>query len=521
MEYLNEERVKAMKKKIMMNLLLAILAVSIAGCGKENIESRQESVPMEETAEESVSEEKNGPTGIITLSGKEQKDIGMLVGMLSLNSYFFGGDAYGSCYPTDDISVNMKLIDMIGNMGLTDKSYTEYLPPTETDESTLIRYCRAEDVQSYLKNVFGIENADISAFCDGDRVVFDMVGDFALEDTYIDEAVAMPDGTYKISGTFFLWMTEDILETAYPYELTAIKNDGSPFGFQMISMEFGEAVPGDYAWAEQVVEDGLLNDILLNPRENSKYYPQGVEYQHILFALLDIDQDGEDEVLLGSASDISPYWGANWITIFNILKYDRNTGEVSDFDGDKIYKPLDAYSWHYYDTGILMTMVGAGQGHTNFWNLRTGEFVDAALQVSEDPGSPDSEGHSKIYNVDGRDITGGEADQYYQSLKAGNEIPIVWCEVNQGNVDALVTGGTVMPVYIPTPYGRYTANRGFELEFFADHTVLISEGNANKKCVFTIDGAGNLIIDPDGEAVEGTYDSLADEIKIHELKFRR
>ena len=169
-----------------------------------------------------------------------------------------------------------------------------------------------------------------------------------------------------------------------------------------------------------------------------------------------------------------------------------------------------------------MTMVEAGQGHTNFWNLRTGEFTDAALQVSEDPdGSPDSEGHSKIYNVDGRDITGTEADQYYQSLKSGNEIPIVWCEINQGNVEAIVTGGNAIPVYIPKPYGRYTANRGAKLEFFNDDTVLVSEGNSSKKCAFTIDGYGNLVIDPEGEAVEGSYDVQADEIRIYELKFRR
>lgn len=374
----------------------------------------------------------------ITLSEKEQRGIEILAEMLSLNSYFFGGDMYGSHYPVDDIPVNMKLIDILGNMGLTDSSYAEYLPPTETDDSTLIRYCREEDVKSYLKNVFGIQNADISTFCEDDRAVFDMVGDFVLADADIDRAVVMPDGTYKIEGTFSLWIATDILEAAYPYELTAIKNDDSPFGFQLISMEFREEVTEDYEQVEQVTGDGSLSDILLNPEENSTYYPQGLEYEHLVFALLDIDQDGEDEILLGSAGDINPYQGASWITIFNILKYDRNTGEVSDFDGDKVYKPLDANSWHYYDTGILMTMVEAGQGHTNFWNLLTGEFVDAALQVSEDPnGSPDSGSHSKIYNVDGRDITGEEADRYYQSLKSGNEIPIVWCEMNQYNVDSL------------------------------------------------------------------------------------
>lgn len=459
----------------------------------------------------------------VSLSEKEQEGIKRLAAMLSLNSYFFGGDMYGGHYPADDVSVNMKLIDMIGNMGLTDSSYMEYLPPTETDAATLVRYCNPDDVQEYLKNVLGMENADISAFCEGDKAVFSMVGDYILADATIEHAGVSPDGKYRISGTFSIGLTTDIMEAAYPYEFTVIKNEESPFGFQVVTMEFGEETEGDFEPENQIsAGDGSLGDILLNPEGNSAYYPREVEYQHMLFALLDIDQDGEDEILLGSASDISPYWGANWVTIFNILKYDRSTGAVSDFDGEMVYEPLDANSWHYYDTGILMTVVEAGEGHTNFWNLLTGEFTDAALWVADDLSkSPDSERHSVIYNADGTKMTGAEADQYYQSLKSGKEIRIVWCEVNEVNVDALLNGGTMIPVYVPKPYGRYSANRGAALEFFDDNTVLVSEGNSNTKCAYTIDGMGNLVIDPDGEAIEGFYDSLADEIRIEALKFRK
>lgn len=470
----------------------------------------------------------------ISLSQEEEEGIRVLLEILTENSYHFGGDMFGHHYPVTDPAEAMKVIDILGNQGLTVSSYLDYLPPTEmTTEMPTgtaeglpygVRYCEPEDVQRYLKNVFGIENADISAYCEDDKVVFDMIGDYQMTESTIDSVTGGEGSFYTVTGTIDILEADDLPEARYPYELALIKNPDSPFGFRLLSLDFGEEVDAadDSGRNAGTGGDGSLADILLNPEENSIYYPQEVEYEQMVFALLDIDQDGEDEILLGSASDISSYSGANWVTIFNILKYDRSTGEVSDFDGDKIYEPLDANSWHYYDTGILMTMVEAGQGHTNFWNLRTGEFVDAALQVSEDPnGSPDSEGHSKIYNVDGRDITGTEADQYYQSLKSGNEIPVIWREVSQDNVDALVTGGNVMPVYIPTPYGRYRTNRGFELEFFNDNTVLVSEGNSNKKCAFTIDGAGNLMIDPDGEAVEGTYDAQADEIKIYELKFRR
>lgn len=493
-----------MKKKIIIGWLLIILAVSIAGCGKGDAEQQQEivqeDVPIEKVEEELVSEERNSQAESIsddgeevTLSEKEQKGIETLISMLSLNSYFYGGDMYGGHYPADDVSVNMKLIDMLGNMGLADSSYMEYLPPTETDDATLIRYCKPDDVQEYLRNVFGIENADLSTYCEGDRVVFDMVGDYIWTEISVDNSVMTAEGMYKIGGEFILWNIEETPEAVYPYELTVIKNDASPFGFQLISMEYQEEVTEDYESAEQTVTgNGSLSDILLNPDGNKMFYPQEVEYKHMLFALLDIDQDGEDEILLGSASDISPYWGASWVTIFNILKYDRATGEVSDFDGEMVYKPLDANSWHYYDTGNLLTMAEIGNGHTNCWNLLTGEFTD-----------------TEAVNPD------------YTSLTSGNEIRIIWCEVNQGNVEALLTNGNIAPVYIPMPHGSYKANGGAELEFYNDNTVLVSEGNSHTKCVFTIDGMGNLVIDPDGEAIEGIYDALVDEIRIDVLKFRK
>ncbi len=485
--------------------------------------------PDDPQVQHSQTEEISGSGEPVTLSEKEQKDLQTLAGLLTLDSYFFGGDMYGGHYPVEDVAVNMNLIDMIGAMGMSDNSpYVEYLPPAKTDEASFTRVCRAADVQSYLKNVFGVENADISAFCQGDRVVFQMVGDPVQEEARIDNAVSMPDGAYRITGTFFLWHMEDILEVAYPYELTVIKKEESPFGFQVRSMEFGEAVTEAYGQAGEDGQsqpssgDGALEDILLNPEGNPAYYPQEVEYGMLYFAQIDIDLDGEEEILLGTTDYLRPDGKPNWMNIFNILKYDRSTGEVWDFDGDRVYKPLDADSWHYYDTGILMTMAEISYVHTYFWNLLTGECIEADLWYPDDPErSFESEGHSRIYNADGTYITGEEGDRAYQALKSGNEIPIVWHEASPENVEAILTGGNMEPAYIPTPYGRYHANRGAELEFFEDHTVYVSEGNSGHRYAFTIDGDGNMVIDPQGEAVEGTYDAQADEIWVDTLRFRK
>lgn len=481
------------------------------------VQTESETTEIQETsASEPITETE------ITLSDKEQEDLQVLVSVLTLNSYHFGEDMYSYHYPVSDVSAGMKIIDILGNQCQGESSYTQYLPPTEIDDA-LIRYCDKDDVQLYLKNVFGIEDADISAYCEGNRAVFDMIGDYIWTDTIIDQATMMSDGTYRVEGKFILWLATDIPEVVYPYELTVIKNSASPFGFQVISMDFGEEVTEDYEQAGQVTAgDGSLSDILLNPEGNSAYYPQGVEYNGLYFALIDIDKDGEDEILLGTPGDTDYFGDPVFMTIYNILKYDRSSGTVTDFDGDQVYNPLDADSWHYYDTGILMTMAEIGEGHTNFWNLRTGEFIDAALWVRDDPSKgPDSEGHSKIYNANGREITGVEADQYYQSLKSGNEIPIIWCEVNAANIEALISGGSVTAVNIPAPYGSYKSNRGSELNFLSDTRVQVSEGGMSNVCDYTIDSMGNIVIDPANEAVEGTYNSATDELVFYGMKFKK
>lgn len=441
-------------------------------------------------AEHSQMEEIFSDVEEVVLSEKEQNDLKTLISMLTFASYFYGEEMEGYDYPVNDIEMDIKLISLLESFSLVDEAYAKYLPPMEVDYEKWIGYCDVADIQDYLKNVFGVENVDLSAYSEEGRVAC-LLGDLILEDTQIDHVTAMPDGTYKIEGTAVI-IEAGVYESNFPYQFIARKNNSSPYGYQVVSIVYQEGEMVDNSFEAEFAADGTLSDILLHPERNSTYYSKEVGYGNLYFALIDIDQDGEDEILLGSAGDIHPNFGPCWITIFNILKYDKNTEKVSDFDGDMVYQPLDALSWHYYDTGILLTMAEVGKGHTNCWNLLTGEFTD-----------------TEAVNPD------------YATLTSGNEIPVVWCEVNRENVEALITGSSVTVAYIPIPYGRYTANRGFTLEFFNDSAVLVSEGNSSKKCVFTIDGAGNIVIDPDGEEIEGTYNAQSDEIKIYELTFRR
>lgn len=451
---------------------------------RENRETEESPKPQETPAGETE----------IALSEDEQESLRVLVGMMTINSYFFDGDVHGKSYPVSDVDANMRLIDILGCFSLGNDSYGSYLPAMASQSLTLEKFFDIDDIKSYLNHVFGIKDADISAYCKGDDVVLGMAIDPMMEEeNVIDSAVLVSEGTYRISGTYLFSEDADVPENVFPYILTIAKNDASPFGFQVLSMEFGEEASGNREEPGQASGgDGSLSDILLNPSGNSGYYLQEIEYGKLYFALLDIDQDGEDEIMLGTTDTFDYYEKPIWITIFNVLKYDRSTGEVWDFDGDNVYQPLDANSWHCYDTGILTTMAEAGEGHTYAWNLLTGEFTETAAV------NPD-----------------------YKTLTSGTEIPIVWYEANQGNVQAMITGGTMEAVDVPTPYGTYSTNRGEKLEFSDNGTVRVSEGGSHKDCAFTIDGEGNLVIDPDGEALEGTYNAQTDIIWIDNLKFRR
>ncbi len=494
-------------------------AVYVAGSEKRDTWAPEEIFEEEDASDTSEAEEEVIPMEQVPLSDSEKEDLKVLAAMLTMNSYFFGEDMDRNEYPKGDVGRGVQMITILG----ADEAYEKYLPPVEIDEMNWTGSVSVEDMRFYLETVFGVQDADLSAYTQDDKVVCGLGGNIIETETSMEQADTLDGQVYEIRGTCSIMEADT--ESTYPYYLVVTRNEDSIFGFQVMSMQYREgeeSIPDHINTELQSMEESETADILLNPEAHSAYYPSRVDYQNVYFALVDVDQDGEDEIFLGSAAELDFNDEPYWITIFNILKVDRNTGKVSDFDGDMVYQPLDTNSWHFYDTGVLMTRAEIGDVHTNFWNLLTGEFTDAALWVADDPDNKfESEGHSKIYRANGQDITGEEADSYYQSLISGNEIPIVWCEVNQENVEALITGGSVKAVSIPMPSGRYRATDDTELAFYNDSTVTVSEGNSNHVYEFTIDGAGNLVIDPSGEALEGTYNAQTEEIRIGALKFRK
>ncbi len=298
---------------------------------RENFEEMTERGDAPAVEEEPVSMEQ------VPLSDSEKEDLKMLVSMLTLNSHFFGEDMDRNEYPVWNVGRGVQMITILG----ADEAYEKYLPPVEIDEMNWTGCVKAEDMRFYLETVFGIQDADLSAYCENDKVVCGLGGNMIETETSIAQSDALGSPVYEISGTCSV-MEEDMVST-YPYCLTVARNEESVFGFLVMSMQY---------------------------------------------------KDGEKSI----------------------------------------------------------------PDHIN----------------------------TEQFNVE--DPAAGE-------------------------------GGA--PADIPVPYGTYSTNRGTKLEFFEDGKVMVSEGGSHKIFEFTIDGGGKLVIDPLGEALEGTYNAETDVIVIDMLKFRK
>ncbi|MCX4297570.1 MAG: hypothetical protein OSJ73_11120 [Lachnospiraceae bacterium] len=53
------------------------------------------------------------------------------------------------------------------------------------------------------------------------------------------------------------------------------------------------------------------------------------------------------------------------------------------------------------------------------------------------------------------------------------------------------------------------------MDFLDDHSVRVSEGGSSHGYDYTIDSMGNIVIDPENEALEGTYNSAIDELSFY------
>lgn len=211
---------------------------------KEEREDAQEEVS--DTGEEvslSQEEEERRET---TLAETDEKGLKALVGLAVMTDYFLGERMSGVFYNARDLAINMRFIDMVSLFasGIANDTmkerYADYAPEMEMNQDTFERYLAEEEIQSYLKNVFRMEDADLTGYMEGDRVVYSMVADAQYAEVNFGEALALSDGTYKISGTAaILEPGVGVEEDYFPFILTVTPNGESPFGYTMDSLYYG------------------------------------------------------------------------------------------------------------------------------------------------------------------------------------------------------------------------------------------------------------------------------------------
>ena len=194
---------------------------------------------MDKTDEENEADmESEEEQAEVTLSEEEQHDLETLVSLLTLDGYFFGGGMDSYQYPVDNMGMFVNMMNIVGSFSTMDDSYVKYLPKMEMDMDEYMGYSDVEEIQSYVKNVFGIEAADMSAYSENGKVSFLLYLDRMKSEVSIDSVSKDSDGTYEIAGNVSIIEFGPTVSD-FPYLLIVTKNEDSVFGYQVVSMSYG------------------------------------------------------------------------------------------------------------------------------------------------------------------------------------------------------------------------------------------------------------------------------------------
>ena len=221
-------------------------------------------------------------------------------------------------------------------------------------------------------------------------------------------------------------------------------------------------------------ETATIKQILLHPEIFTGYYPDNVVETGLMFAVVDINKDGINEVFIGDSMTSFVYQP---LRIFNVL-YEKD-GAVYDVDGDHIYDDDLILGFTVYENGILKNGGNFGNGPINLWNIYTGESW-----------------------------TSNGSDGVCESVCEGEEIQFKWYVVTEENIALYLEGDGIVH-----PYGTYKSTGGTMLDFAKD-VVFVTEGNATTKCTYTLDKEGKLTIISGSEVIEGSYDAQTDVVTL-------
>ena len=147
------------------------------------------------------------------------------------------------------------------------------------------------------------------------------------------------------------------------------------------------------------------------------------------------DGDGKNELLIGDQYreyDEQPFW------IINVLT--EKDGEILDYDGDHTYENISEFV--LYSIGILESYLWDGWNKTCLWDLTTGESLEGAkykpVEGSLDLPADERETHAYLTDQNGTVYEGQAGDEEYQTLTQGETIPLIWYQVTEENMTAVL-----------------------------------------------------------------------------------
>lgn len=307
----------------------------------------------------------------------------------------------------------------------------KYLPEKIKEEEYRQVYTM-ESMKKYAKSVFGIEFEKSDASClreeNGKYTV--MEAQYTSADMCVTDKVVKEGKNYIITGKHAFGYYDDVeaQEPVYmkarSFEMVLAENDKSPFGYTLISISY------------ENIKESKIKEVLLYPTEYIEYYGNGTKLYDIWFAVADIDKDGNDEVFIADEA-----YENGFVRICNVLKYDEETNEVTDVDGDADAKYIAIGTEQtLYDTGILKTSTGMTTNNTYFWNLFTGECWHGPQHKAANENVPfsETETYTELTCPDGSIVSKDEAKKLYESLMSGEEIPLTWYKATVENVNRYI-----------------------------------------------------------------------------------
>lgn len=176
-------------------------------------------------------------------------------------------------------------------------------------------------------------------------------------------------------------------------------------------------------------------DILSDTSSYMEYYPSDTDFNSICFTIADIDSDGKNELLIGDQYreyDEQPF------RIINVLT--EKDGEILDYDGDHTYENISEFV--LYSNGILESYLWDGWNKTCLWDLTTGKSWEGAkykpVEGSLDLPADERETHAYLTDKNGTVYEGQAGDEEYQTLTQGETIPLIWYQVTEENMTAVL-----------------------------------------------------------------------------------